>query len=34
MIFDQSISDEFFNLYNAKLFSATELNVLRINGLQ
>jgi adenosine deaminase len=34
MIFNQSISDEFFNLYKAKLFSVNELNVLRMNGLQ
>jgi len=33
MIFDQSVSDEYLNLYKAKLFSATELDRIRMNGL-
>ncbi|MBZ9689360.1 adenosine deaminase [Clostridium estertheticum] len=33
LIFDQSVSQEFFNLYNAGLFNATELNEIRENGL-
>ena len=34
MIFNQSVSEEYLNLYHVKLFSANELNVLRENGLQ
>lgn len=34
MIFNQSVSDEFFNLYNSKLFSISELDILRQNGIQ
>jgi len=34
MIFNQSVSDEYLNLYQAKLFSAQELNILRENGLK
>ena len=33
IIFDQSVSQEFFNLYNAGLFNANELNEIRQNGL-
>lgn len=33
LIFNQSISDEFFNLYYTGLFNATELNEIRGNGL-
>lgn len=33
LIFDQSVSQEFFNLYNAGLFNASELNEIRENGL-
>ncbi len=33
MIFNQSVSDEYMNLYQAKLFSANELNIIRENGL-
>jgi adenosine deaminase len=33
LIFDQSVSEEFFNLYNAGLFNAVELNEIRENGL-
>ncbi len=33
IIFDQSVSEEFFNLYNAGILSATELNEIRENGL-
>lgn len=33
LIFNQSISDEFFNLYNTGLFNATELNEIRGNGI-
>lgn len=34
MIFDQSVSDEFLNLYHSKLFSINDLEILRQNGLQ
>jgi len=33
IIFDQSVSQEFFNLYNAGLFNANELNEIRENAL-
>jgi len=33
MIFDQSVSQEFLNLYKSGLFSADELNIIRVNGL-
>lgn len=33
IIFDKSVSEEFFNLYNAGLFNAVELNEIRENGL-
>lgn len=33
LIFDQSVSQEFFNLYNSGLFNANELNEIRENGL-
>lgn len=33
IIFDQSVSEEFFNLYNAGVFNAIELNEIRENGL-
>jgi adenosine deaminase len=33
MIFNQSVSDEFFNLYKAKLFLPEELDIIRLNGL-
>ena len=33
LIFDQSVSEEFFNLYNAGVFNSTELNEIRKNGL-
>ncbi|MGV8984465.1 adenosine deaminase [Clostridium sp.] len=33
LIFDQSVSEEFFNLYNAEVFNSTELNEIRENGL-
>lgn len=33
LIFDQSVSEEFFNLYHAGLFSAEELNEIRENAL-
>ena len=32
-IFNQSVSDEFLNLYNAELFSANELNQIRETGI-
>lgn len=32
-IFDQSISEEFMNLYNAELFTANELNQIRETGI-
>ncbi|MFZ4414273.1 MAG: hypothetical protein ACOYOV_14415 [Bacteroidales bacterium] len=34
MIFNQSVSDEYLNLFQAKLFSANELNIIRENGLK
>ncbi len=34
MIFNQSVSDEYLNLYHSKLFSINELEILRQNGLQ
>jgi adenosine deaminase len=33
LVFGQSVSDEFFNLYQAGLFSAAELDEIRQNGL-
>lgn len=33
LIFNQSVSDEFFNLYNSGLFNSIELNEIRCNGL-
>ena len=33
IIFDQSVSEEFFNLYNAGVFNSIELNEIRENGL-
>jgi adenosine deaminase len=33
IIFDQSVSEEFLNLYNSGLFNAVELNEIRENGL-
>ena len=33
MIFNQSVTDELINLYKSKLFSESELDILRINGL-
>ncbi|MEI6764222.1 MAG: adenosine deaminase [Bacteroidota bacterium] len=33
MIFGQSVSDEFFNLYKSGLFSPEELDIIRMNGL-
>lgn len=33
IIFDASVSDEFFNLYNAGVLNPTELNEIRDNGL-
>jgi adenosine deaminase len=33
IIFDQSVSEEFLNLYNAGLFNAEELNKIRENAL-
>jgi len=33
IIFDASVSDEFFNLYNAGVLNPTELNEIRENGL-
>ena len=33
LIFDQSVSEEFFNRYNAGVFNSTELNEIRKNGL-
>jgi adenosine deaminase len=33
MVFNQNVSDEFLNLYKAGLFSAEELNTIRLNGL-
>jgi len=33
MIFDQSVSDEFLILYKSGLFSAKELDIIRLNGL-
>lgn len=32
LIFDQSVSEEFFNLYHARVFSAEELNEIRENA--
>lgn len=34
MIFDQSICDEYFNLYDCRLFSAEELDDIRLQGLE
>lgn len=34
LIFDQSISQEYLNLYNSKCLSANELNIIRKNGLE
>jgi adenosine deaminase len=34
MIFNQSVSDEYMNLFQSKLFSANELNIIRENGLK
>ncbi|ADL52126.1 adenosine deaminase [Clostridium cellulovorans] len=34
IIFDASVSEEFFNLYNAGIFAAEELNEIRENGLR
>ncbi len=34
MVFEQNVSDEYLNLYRAGLFSATELNSIRTNGLK
>lgn len=34
MIFNQSVSNEYINLYKSMLFSSSELNILRLNGLQ
>lgn len=33
LIFNQSVSEEFFNLYNAGVFSAIELDIIRRNAL-
>jgi adenosine deaminase len=33
LVFGQSVSDEFLNLYRAGLFGAAELDELRQNGL-
>ena len=33
-IFDASVSDEYISLYQANVFTATELNAIRMNGLQ
>lgn len=33
IIFDQSVSDDFLNLYNAGLLNASELNDIRENSL-
>lgn len=33
-IFDASVSDEYISLYQANVFTAAELNVIRMNGLQ
>ena len=33
IIFDQSVSQEFFNLYNAGVFNSTELNEIRENAI-
>ena len=33
MIFDQSICDEYFNLFESGLFSAEELDVIRQQGI-
>jgi adenosine deaminase len=33
IIFDQSVSEEFLNLYNSGIFNAVELNEIRENGL-
>jgi adenosine deaminase len=34
VIFNQSASEEYLNLYRAGLFSAEELNTIRENGLE
>ena len=34
MIFNQSVSEEYLNLFQAKLFSANELNTIRENGIK
>jgi len=34
LIFDQSVSQEYLNLYNANLFSVEELNAIRLQGLK
>jgi adenosine deaminase len=34
MIFNQSVSEEYLNLFQAKLFSANELSIIRENGLK
>ena len=33
LVFGQSVTDEFFNLYDCGLFSASELDIIRCNGL-
>jgi adenosine deaminase len=33
LVFGQSVSDEFLNLYRARLFTAAELDEIRQNGL-
>jgi adenosine deaminase len=33
LVFGQSVSDEFLNLYHADLFTAEELNIIRLSGL-
>lgn len=34
LIFNQSVSEEYLNLFNAGLFSSEELNNIRLNGIQ
>lgn len=33
LLFDQSVTDEYLNLYNANVFNEEELNQIRLNGL-
>jgi hypothetical protein len=34
LVFNQSVSDEFINLYDEEVFTAEELNQIRLYGLE